>query len=115
MGVGSNALAPPQTVMEDRDDAVAQRAIERPCSPGAGEVAGSSPASVTSTNAGITLGAGEGHSRTKSPKTINHPAEDDCSNERPDNYFEPSAASNQVGNEVASSAAKHSTDYGRDL
>ena len=32
---------------EDRDDAVAQGGIERPCSPGAGEVAGSSPASVT--------------------------------------------------------------------
>ena len=32
---------------EDRDDAVAQGGIERPCSSGAGEVAGSSPASVT--------------------------------------------------------------------
>jgi hypothetical protein len=32
---------------EDRDGAVAQGGIERPCSPGTGEVAGSSPASVT--------------------------------------------------------------------
>jgi hypothetical protein len=32
---------------EDRDDAVAQGGIERPCFPGTGEVAGSSPASVT--------------------------------------------------------------------
>jgi hypothetical protein len=32
---------------KDCNDAVAQGGIERPCSPGAGEVAGSSPASVT--------------------------------------------------------------------
>ena len=32
---------------ESGDDAIAQGGIERPCSPGTGEVAGSSPASVT--------------------------------------------------------------------
>ena len=39
---------------EDRNDAVAQGGIERFCSPGTGEVAGSSPASVTSASVGET-------------------------------------------------------------
>jgi hypothetical protein len=56
-----------------------------------------------------------GHSLTKSPKTKNHAADDDCTNKRPDNYFRPPAGASLVDNKVASSAAKHSANYGRDL
>jgi hypothetical protein len=55
------------------------------------------------------------HSGTKGPKTKNHATDDDCTNERPNNYFEPSAAFNQVAKSVASNAAEHSADYSRDL
>ena len=54
--------------------------------------------------------AAGGHSLPKSPKTIDQPAENDCTNERPDKYDEPSAP-----NQGASNDAEHSTDYGREL
>jgi hypothetical protein len=61
-------------------------------------------------------GRAEGkHSRTKNPKTKNHASDDDCTNERPSKYFEPSAAFNQVAKKVASKAAEHSTNYSGDL
>jgi hypothetical protein len=41
---------------------------------------------------------GEKHSRTKNPKTINQSADDDCANERPDKYDEPSAPSQGASN-----------------
>jgi hypothetical protein len=50
------------------------------------------------------------HSRTKSPKTKNHASEDDCTNERPDKYDEPSAPSQGASND-----AEHSTGYSREL
>jgi hypothetical protein len=56
-----------------------------------------------------------GHSRTKGPKTKNRASDDDCTNEGPNKYFEPSAAFNQVAKKVASNAAEHSADYSRDL
>jgi len=52
---------------------------------------------------------------TNGPKTINHPANDDCTDKRPNKYFEPSAAFNQVAKKVAGNAAEHSADYSRDL
>jgi len=55
------------------------------------------------------------HSRTNSPKTKNHTSDDDCANKRPNKYFEPPTAFNQVAKKVASNAAEHSTDYSRDL
>src|SRR6516164_10740144 len=55
------------------------------------------------------------HSRTKSPKTKNDAGDNDCANQRPNKYFEPSAAFNQVAKKVASNAAERSTDYSRDL
>ena len=55
------------------------------------------------------------HSRTKRPQTINHPADDDCTDERPNKYFEPSAALNQVAKKVASNAAERGADYSCDL
>jgi hypothetical protein len=60
-------------------------------------------------------GSDEGHSRTKSPKAKNRPADDDCTNKRPDNYFGPSAGASLVTNKVARNAAKHGTNYSRDL
>jgi hypothetical protein len=60
-------------------------------------------------------GATSGHSRTKSPKAKNHATDDDCTNERPNKYFEPSAAFNHVAKKVASKGAKHSADYSRNL
>jgi hypothetical protein len=61
-------------------------------------------------------GSDEGkHSRTKSPKTKNYASGDDGTHERPNDYFEPSAAFNQVAKTVASNAAERSTDYSRDL
>jgi hypothetical protein len=76
-----------------------------------------------------------GHSRTKSPKFIDRPADDDRTNERVEKYGDP-AASNHVAssgavdrtnkltekyadpsesNHVASNDAEYSTDYSRDL
>jgi hypothetical protein len=61
-------------------------------------------------------GSGEGkHSGTNSPKTKNDASDNDCTNERPDKYFGPSAASGQVANKIASNTAEHSADYGRGL
>jgi hypothetical protein len=54
--------------------------------------------------------AGGGHSRTKSPKTKNYAGDDYRTNERPDKYAEQWLCSR-----VASSGAKQSTDYSRDL
>ena len=51
-----------------------------------------------------------GHLLTKSPKFIDRPADDDRTNERIEKYGDPSAS-----NHVASSDAKYSTDYSRDL
>jgi len=53
--------------------------------------------------------------RTKSPKTKNHTTDDDCTNDRPNKYFEPSAAFNQVAQKVPSNAAEDGADYSRDL
>ena len=55
------------------------------------------------------------HSRTNSPKTKNDASDNDCTNQRPNKYFEPSAAFNQVAKKVASNAAERSTDYSRGL
>jgi hypothetical protein len=60
-------------------------------------------------------GSGGGPSLPKSPKTKNYASDDDCTNERPNKYFEPSAAFNQVAKKISSNAAEHSTDYGGDL
>jgi hypothetical protein len=57
----------------------------------------------------------QGHSRTKSPKTKNPASDDDCTNERPNKYFEPSAVFNLVAKKVASNATEHSADYSRNL
>jgi hypothetical protein len=56
-----------------------------------------------------------GHSRTNSPKTKYDAGDDDCTNECPNKYFEPSAAFDQVAKKLASNAAERSTDYSRDL
>jgi hypothetical protein len=47
---------------------------------------------------------------TKGPQTINHPADDDCTNEGPDNCEDP-----PVLQKIACTDAKQSTDYSRDL
>jgi hypothetical protein len=52
---------------------------------------------------------------TKGPKTKSHASDDDCTNEGPNKYFEPSAAFNQVAKKLASNGAEHSADYSRDL
>jgi hypothetical protein len=51
-----------------------------------------------------------GHSLTKSPKTIDRPADNDRTNERPDKYAE-----QWLSKHVASNDAKHSTDCSCDL
>ena len=55
--------------------------------------------------------AAGGHSLPKSPKTIDQPAENDCTNERPDKYDEPSAPSQGASND----AEQQSTSYSREL
>jgi hypothetical protein len=54
---------------------------------------------------------GEGHSLTKSPITIDCPADNDCANECPDKYFKPFVC---IVSCVASSDAEESTDCSRD-
>jgi len=54
--------------------------------------------------------AASGHSLPKSLKTIDQPAGNDCTNERPDKYDEPSAPSQGASND-----AEHSTGYSREL
>ena len=49
------------------------------------------------------------------PEDKNHASDDDGTNERPNKYFESSAAFNQVAKKVASNAAEYSTDYSCDL
>ena len=62
---------------------------------------------------------GEGKRRgaftSEKPEGKNHAGDDDCTNKRPNKYFEPSAAFNHVAKKVAGNAAKNSTDYGRNL
>jgi hypothetical protein len=48
-------------------------------------------------------------SLTKSPITINRPADNDCADECPDKHVEPSVSERITGND-----AKHSTGYSRD-
>jgi hypothetical protein len=80
-------------------------------------------------------GRGEGYSRTKSPKFIDRPTDEDSTNEPKENYADQSAsnhvASNaavdctnertekygepSASNRVVSNNAEYSTDCGRDL
>jgi hypothetical protein len=62
-----------------------------------------------------TAGCGGGPSLPKSLKTKNHASGDHCTNERPNKYFEPSAAFNQGAKKISRNAAEHSADYGGDL
>jgi hypothetical protein len=51
------------------------------------------------------------HSRTKSPKTKNRASDDDRTEERPNENFEPSAVFHLIPQKVSSNAAEHGTDY----
>jgi len=57
----------------------------------------------------MVAGSDEGSALTKTPKKINHPADNDCEPDCPNNQAEPSAFI-----QVASNEADHCTSHSRD-
>jgi len=69
---------------------------------------GEKTAEFEGTNAALETTRG-GHGLTKSPITIDRPADDDCADECPDKYVEPS-----VSEQIAGNDAEHSANNSRD-